>query len=231
MARPIIGLEEFIHVHTYNFTSPQIGDSAREIPSFVCFGFHDFVTTLLVSRFPFDSVYFLLLTGLSLKFIVVDLVPVLIFFSYFPRKARLIGWQSRRPARIVEEQSCRLAFSACCQLGSRVNACKWRLGPDPILVSMFSSCDFDPVSLLDHFLPDLKASFSLLCVLAWFSPPSDVLSLALCEVLFYFFFESLNWHYFLAKKSCRSAISASYSTGQSCRSTLLLAQKSLRSQG
>jgi len=30
MARPIIGLEEFIHVHTYNFTSPQIDDFAGE---------------------------------------------------------------------------------------------------------------------------------------------------------------------------------------------------------
>ena len=83
MARPIIRLEEFVRVRTYNFTSPQVGDSAREIPSFVCFGFHDFVRTLLVSHFPFGFVSFLVLTGLSLKFIVANLVPVLKFF-YFP---------------------------------------------------------------------------------------------------------------------------------------------------
>ena len=82
MARPIIGLEEFFHVRTYNFTSPRIGDSTGEIPSLACFGFHGFVRTLLVSHFPFGSVSFLLITGLSLKFIVVDLVLVLIFFYF-----------------------------------------------------------------------------------------------------------------------------------------------------
>ena len=82
MDRPIIGLEEFVRVRTYNFTSPQIGNSTGEIPSFVCFGFHDFVRTLLVSRFPFGSISFLLLTSLSLKFIVADLVPDLNFFYF-----------------------------------------------------------------------------------------------------------------------------------------------------
>jgi len=79
-ARPIIGLEEFIHVCTYNFTSPQIDDSAGDPNPFACLGFHDFVITFLVPRFPFGSVPFLLLTGLSLKFLVVDLVPISFFF-------------------------------------------------------------------------------------------------------------------------------------------------------
>jgi len=47
---------------------------------FIFFGLHDFVRTFLVSCFPFGSISFLLFTGLSQKFIVADLVPVLIFF-------------------------------------------------------------------------------------------------------------------------------------------------------
>ena len=84
MARTIIGLEEFVHVHTYNFNSPQIGDSTGDPSPFVCFGFPNFVKTFLVSRFPFGFVSFLLLTSLSLKFIVGDLVPILNVFLIFP---------------------------------------------------------------------------------------------------------------------------------------------------
>ena len=83
VARPIIGLEEFVRVRTYNFNSPQIGDSAGDPNPFSCLGFHDFMRTFLVSCFPFGSVSFLLFTGLSLKFIVVDLVPVSNFLFYF----------------------------------------------------------------------------------------------------------------------------------------------------
>ena len=75
-------LEEFVRVRTYNFSSPQIGNSTGDPNPFVCLGFHDFVRTFLVSHFPFGSVSFLLLTGLSLKFIVADLVPVFYFFIF-----------------------------------------------------------------------------------------------------------------------------------------------------
>ena len=76
MARPLIGLEEFVCVRTYNFTLPQIGDSAGDPNPFVCIGFHDLVRNFLVSCFPSGYVSFLLLPGLSLKFIVADPVPV-----------------------------------------------------------------------------------------------------------------------------------------------------------
>ena len=82
MARPIIGLEEFVCVRTYNFTSPQIGDSTGDPNPSVFLGLHDFVRNFLVSHFPFGFVSFLLLTGLILKFIVVDLVPVSKFFIF-----------------------------------------------------------------------------------------------------------------------------------------------------
>ena len=60
---------------------------------FVCLGFHDFVITFLVPLLTFGSVSFLLLTSLSLKFIVADLVLVLnflLFFSWLPRSTCLI---------------------------------------------------------------------------------------------------------------------------------------------
>jgi len=76
VARPIIGLEEFIRVHLIILIHHKLANPLGRSHPFVCFGFLDFMRTFLVSRFPFGSVYFLLLTGLILKFIVADLFPV-----------------------------------------------------------------------------------------------------------------------------------------------------------
>ena len=56
---------------------------------FFILDFMIFLRIFLVPLFPFGFVSFLLLTGLSSKFIVADLVPVSNFFYFFPYLPRL----------------------------------------------------------------------------------------------------------------------------------------------